>query len=110
MKKIAAVMVFLGAATACVFTPAAFAAEGAALYEKHCAKCHGDNGEADSFRGYLYFARNFANKQWQASHSDTYILERINSGPRIMPAYKDTLTQEEREDLVRVIRGFAPAK
>ena len=31
----------------------AAAADGPALYREHCAKCHGDTGQADNWRGYL---------------------------------------------------------
>lgn len=86
----------------------AVAADGPALYKEHCAKCHGDTGQADNWRGYLYFARNFNSAKWQARMSDDDILEEINDGPRIMPAFKDSLTAEEKQALIQVIRGFAP--
>ena len=76
------------------------------LYQEHCAKCHGESGAADNFRGYLYFARSFKNKDWQNKRTDTEILEDINKGPRIMPSFEKTLTEEQKNALVRVIRGF----
>lgn len=82
------------------------AADGEALFREHCAKCHGDTGKADSWRGYLYFARNFSNARWQAANTDADILEAIDRGPRIMPAYRDKLTLEERQALVRAVRSF----
>ena len=74
------------------------------LYQEHCAKCHGESGAADNFRGYLYFARSFKNKDWQNKRAE--ILEDINKGPRIMPSFEKTLTEEQKNALVRVIRGF----
>lgn len=88
----------------------AMAADGPALYKENCAKCHGDTGHADNFRGYLYFARNFTSAKWQAANSDADIMKQINRGPRIMPSFEKSLTLEERQALVQVIRGFAPAK
>lgn len=89
-------------------SPVATAAtDGQALYKEHCAKCHGDAGHADNWRGYLYFARNFTSPKWQAKMSDADILEEINEGPRIMPAFKETLNEDEKKALVRVIRSFA---
>lgn len=82
------------------------AVDGPALYQQHCAKCHGDTGHADSWRGYLYFARNFSNADWQAAKSDAYILDKINTGPRIMPAFNESLSLEERQALVQVVRKF----
>lgn len=87
--------------------PAQAAVDGPALYQQHCARCHGDTGHADSWRGYLYFARDFSQPAWQAEKSDAYILDKINTGPRIMPAYSETLTLDERQALVRVVRGFS---
>lgn len=84
----------------------AAAADGPALYREHCAKCHGDTGQADNWRGYLYFARNFASPDWQRKMADADILEEINDGPRIMPAYRDKLNAEQKAALIRVIRGF----
>lgn len=76
------------------------------LYQEHCAKCHGESGQADNWRGYLYFARSFKSPEWQAKRSDAQILEKINQGPRIMPAYEKTLSDEQKAALIRVIRGF----
>ena len=82
------------------------AVEGYKLYQETCAKCHGESGHADNFRGYLYFARNFNSKEWQQKMSDADILQRINQGPRIMPAYEKSLSDEQKSALIRVIREF----
>ena len=84
----------------------AAAADGPALYREHCAKCHGDTGQADNWRGYLYFARNFNSPDWQQKMSDDDILTEIDDGPRIMPAYRDKLNREQKTALLKVIRGF----
>lgn len=87
-------------------TAPVLAADGPALYKEHCVKCHSESGKADNFRGYLYFARNFSKAKWQAHMSDADILEEINDGPRIMPAFKNKLTEEEKQALIKVLRGF----
>ena len=76
------------------------------LYQENCAKCHGESGAADNWRGYLYFVPSFRNAEWQAKHSDAELLEEIDKGPRIMPSFKDSLSAEQKAALVRVIRGF----
>lgn len=81
--------------------------DGPAVYKEHCAKCHGDTGKADSWRGYLVFAQDFSKASFQNGRSDDDILNKINRGPRIMPAYEKTLTLAERQALVQVIRDFA---
>ncbi|MGH8492557.1 MAG: c-type cytochrome [Moraxellaceae bacterium] len=85
----------------------AVAADGPALYKEHCAKCHGDTGHADNWRGNLYFARNFTKPAWQSKMSDADILEEIDDGPRIMPSFKDSLSADEKQALIHVIRGFS---
>ena len=82
------------------------AVESYKLYQETCAKCHGESGHADNFRGYLYFARNFNSKEWQQKMSDADILQRINQGPRIMPSYEKSLSDEQKSALIRVIREF----
>lgn len=99
-------MKLTGLLLALLVSPAAMAADGPALYKQHCAKCHGDSGHADNWRGYLYFSRNFTAPKWQAKMSDADILEEINEGPRIMPAFKEALTEDEKQALLQVIRGF----
>ena len=82
------------------------AVDGPALYKEHCAKCHAETGQADNWRGYLYFARNFSSPEWQKKMSDANILDEINDGPRIMPSYQDSLNSEQKAAIIKVIRGF----
>ncbi len=96
----------LSATALLTVTPAFAAIDGPALYKEHCAKCHAETGQADNWRGYLYFARNFTSPDWQRKMADADILEEINDGPRIMPSYRDTLNAEQKAALIRVIRGF----
>ncbi|RZU47892.1 cbb3-type cytochrome c oxidase subunit III [Fluviicoccus keumensis] len=93
-------------ATLLLTTAAGAAVDGPALYKEHCAKCHAETGQADNWRGYLYFARNFTSPAWQKKMSDNDILEQINDGPRIMPPFRDTLNSEQKAALIKVIRGF----
>lgn len=86
--------------------PAQAAVEAFSLYQQHCAKCHGESGRADTWRGYLYFASSFKSQKWQEKMSDAQILEEINQGPRIMPPFAKTLTDDEKAALIRVIRQF----
>ena len=105
IKKTALNLVAMVLATASQMSLAA-PAEPYTLYQEHCAKCHGVSGAADNFRGYLYFARSFKNKDWQNKRTDTDILAEINKGPRIMPSFEKTLSEEQKNALIRVIRGF----
>lgn len=79
------------------------------LYAKHCAKCHGDEGRANTWRGRLTFAQDFSKDSFQKNRTDDEILDKINRGPRIMPSYVEVLSRNERLSLVKLIRGFAKA-
>ena len=36
------------------------------LFKQYCAKCHGDDGKADTARGRQLKARNFTDAEWQS--------------------------------------------
>lgn len=95
---------------ALALTGAALADDGKTLYQEHCRKCHGSDGNARTVRGYLYFARDFTRPDWQAKRSDEEIFRIISEGPdgwSSMPAYRKRLSDEERRALVKVVRDFA---
>lgn len=100
------IVTMAGLLSAALVAPAQAAVEGYTLYQDKCAKCHGESGKADNWRGYLYFSRNFRNKDWQERMTDAKILEEINQGPRIMPSFEKTLSDDEKAALIRVIRQF----
>ncbi len=80
------------------------AADGAVLYRQHCAKCHGAEGRADTWRGYLYFARDLGNARWQAAQEDADLRAAIAEGPGMMPAYRDRLSSDDLTALVQHLR------
>lgn len=79
---------------------------GEALYRQHCARCHGDDGRAKTWRGYLFFAQNLSKARWQERESDEDILEAIRRGPRAMPAFADELDETEQRTLVHYVRAL----
>lgn len=84
----------------------ALAADGPALYEQNCAKCHGKTGNADTWRGRLTFAENFTKASFQQGLDNDEILAKINRGPGVMPSFEKKLSLEERKALVQVLRSF----
>lgn len=78
--------------------------DGQALYRQHCAKCHAEDGRANTWRGYLYFARKLSNPRWQDKESDAEILKAIQQGPGRMPAFGEKLSEEELGTLVQAVR------
>lgn len=79
---------------------------GTELYKKHCAKCHGVEGKANTFRGWMSRAQKFTNSGWQEHTTDEEILDAIANGPGFMPSYKKKLSSEEIHSLLAVIRTF----
>jgi cytochrome c oxidase cbb3-type subunit 3/ubiquinol-cytochrome c reductase cytochrome c subunit len=75
------------------------AENGAALYERWCAACHGKQGEGVN-------APELANPIFQKTASDAFIRYAIQNGRRrsVMSAYKDTLNHKEINDVVSYVR------
>ncbi|MCC2637583.1 MAG: cytochrome c family protein [Moraxellaceae bacterium] len=97
------------ACTVLALTGTVLAEDGKTLYQDHCRKCHGSEGNARTARGYLYFARDFTRPAWQARRSDEEIFRIISEGPdgwSSMPAYSKRLSDAERRALVKVVRDF----
>jgi len=86
--------------------PALAEVDGQQLYRQHCAKCHAEDGRANTLRGWLYFAQNLSKAKWQDNNSDSDILEAIQEGPGAMPGYADTLSEAEQLALVKAVRDL----
>lgn len=93
-----------------LFSAIVFAEEpsGEALYKKNCAACHGEDG-----KGKPALAKMFKIEEEKLdlttsdvkNDSDEELLKVINDGINKMPAYKDKLTQEEQQELLKYIRA-----
>ncbi|MDA7084866.1 cytochrome c [Pseudomonas sp. SA3-5] len=86
--------------------PAQAQVDGPALYQQHCAKCHGDDGRASNMRGRLLFAQDLGDAKWQEHTSDAQILAAIRNGARMMSGYASKLNLEQQQALVQVVRGL----
>jgi len=82
------------------------------LYKNNCAKCHGDDGKADTTRGRNLKARNFTDAEWQADVTNAQLIKSVTDGKGDdMPPWGKKLTPEQIESLVKNdVRGFAPKK
>lgn len=80
--------------------------DGPALYSKHCVKCHGKEGRANTLRGWFSSAQDLTDPSWQVETLDADILEALEKGPRSMPAYANKLSAVELQALVDVVRGL----
>src|SRR5690606_29209222 len=41
------------------------AADGKIVFEENCVKCHGDDGRARTWRGWMFFAEDLSDAEWQ---------------------------------------------
>ena len=97
---------------------AALGAYGVAMYaaDKHpsdeflqyCAKCHGEDGKAQTARGKQLKARDFTDQEFQSDESDADLIESVTKGKDDMPPFGKKLSKEQIESLVKNdVRGFA---
>lgn len=78
------------------------------LFQEYCAKCHGDDGKAQTPRGKQLSARDFTDAEWQAGEKDEELIEAVTDGKDDMPPWGKKLTREQIESLVKHdVRGFA---
>ncbi len=81
-------------------------ADGKAIYQAQCAKCHAEDGKGITS---LPDIPNFADSKWQSSRTDKRIAEVISVGEGIMPGFKEVLSAAELGAVLRQVRTFAPA-
>ena len=81
-----------------------------ALFVESCAKCHGTDGRAKTFRGRLLHAQNLTDVKWQTASTDPEIVTAIKTGPKAMPAFAEKLSPSEIEALAAYVRSFKPAQ
>jgi mono/diheme cytochrome c family protein len=82
-----------------------------ALFKEFCAKCHGEDGRADTPKGRQLMAQDMTDDEWQAEKSDAQLIKIVTNGGEDMPPFGKKLTKEQIEGLVKVdVRGFAQKK
>jgi cbb3-type cytochrome c oxidase subunit III len=79
------------------------------LFAENCATCHGQNGRAHTFHGWLVGAQNLTDPEWQADTTDGQIINAIKTGPSVMPAFEKKLSPSEIQALAKYVRSFNPA-
>jgi len=86
--------------------------DGAAIYAKYCAACHGAKGDGDGFNAqYLPVKPTaFSDAAYLSTRTDDTLFDGVFSGGRIlnkshlMPAWGDTLTPNQIHQLVEYLR------
>ncbi|MEI6563240.1 MAG: cytochrome c [bacterium] len=76
------------------------------FFQQNCARCHGANGDGRDATGKHLRGAVFTTPQWQQNNNDTAMAKVILKGKFFglaMPAFKDSLSQDEALRLVRDI-------
>lgn len=91
----------------------AFAADDTeALYQEHCAVCHGKNGRA-TFPGVMMSAGSFASERFWRDRPPERLRETMVKGgeamglKKAMPAFGETLTDPQIDALLAYALAFA---
>jgi mono/diheme cytochrome c family protein len=88
---------------------------GRALFQAHCATCHGAGGRGDSWRARLLFLRpGDLSRPAMASLSDQYIADLIRHGGSTygkpgMPSFGFVLSEAEIEAIIQYVRSLPRA-
>lgn len=104
MKTRLSLLVFAGYASlaAAAFTPSK-------LFVERCAKCHGEDGRAQTPKGLKMKAQDFTDPEFQKVQTDDKLVDAVTNGTeKDMPPFGKVLSAEEIEKLVKEdVRGFA---
>jgi cbb3-type cytochrome c oxidase subunit III len=76
------------------------------LFVENCVGCHGRNGRAHTFHGWVLGAQNLTDNKWQAEASDAGILHAIKTGTGVMPAFGKKLSETEIQALAVYVRSL----
>jgi mono/diheme cytochrome c family protein len=72
------------------------------MYKSSCAQCHGATGEADTPAGKTFGARSLSSQD-VVKMSDAELLAVIKNGKDKMPAWSDTLTEDQLKVVITYI-------
>lgn len=92
--------------------PAAMAADAKAVWDEHCAKCHGESGKGDTKLGKKLKLKDYSDPKFQAEFTDQQLLDATmqgvkgSDGKEKMKGYADKISEEEGKAVVQLIRSF----
>jgi mono/diheme cytochrome c family protein len=81
------------------------------IYSEKCANCHGDTGKGDGSDAMMYdpAPQDLTDAGKMQKVTDGEIFYQITVGRKPMPSFKKRLTEEQRWQLVVLVRSFAAA-
>jgi mono/diheme cytochrome c family protein len=86
-------------------------AGGTALFRRHCARCHDQDGRGRTTRESGSEIPDFTNSAWQKQRSDPQLLVSILDGKGAeMPPWRGKVSEEQARGLVATVRTFAPTR
>lgn len=79
------------------------------VYNEYCANCHGDAGKGDGSDAMMYdpAPSNLTEPKHMNSLTDGEIFYQITQGRKPMPSFRKKLTEDQRWQLVILVRSFA---
>jgi mono/diheme cytochrome c family protein len=79
------------------------------LYMENCAQCHGRAGQGDGPEASMYdpLPADLSNYKFNSGLTDGEIFFQISEGRKPMPAFKRRMTEQQRWQLVLLVRSFA---
>ena len=82
------------------------AADARSTYNAKCANCHGRDGRSNTGRGRRTHSRDLTDANWQSDVSDERLFNSIHNGRGKMPAFKKSLSENEIDALVGLVRSL----
>ncbi len=82
--------------------------DGAALYRKACANCHGADGRGDTPVGRILKVESLDDSKWKGTEAQAQIEKAIRDGVPGMPGAADKFTAAEITALARATQALSP--
>jgi mono/diheme cytochrome c family protein len=79
------------------------------LYAENCAHCHGETGRGDGSEAMRYDPKpaDFTDAPHMTTVTDGALFYQISQGRKPMPSFKRRMTEDQRWQLVLLVRSFA---
>lgn len=107
MKKLTVILSVLGLSAVLPLQ----AADAAANWKTHCAKCHGADGKGATKMGQKAGCKDYTNADVQAKLNDDHAFKSIKQGMKegdkeLMAPFGDKLSDDEIKALIAHVRAF----